>query len=58
MAFLIGILDDDVLPAGTAVHFNRVAMLICLGLMTHRMLLMMISILIKIDLDNCNVSYF
>ena len=40
MAFLIGILDDDVLPAGTGVHFNRVAMLICLGLMTHRMLLL------------------
>ena len=55
MAFLIGILDDDVLPAGTGVHFNRVAMLICLGLMTHRMLLMMISILIKIDLDNISV---
>ena len=58
MAFLIGILEDDVLPAGTVVYFNRAAMLICLDLMTHRMLLLMTSILIKIDLNNCIKSYF
>ena len=51
MAFLICILEDHVLLAGTVVHFNRAAMLICLGLMTHQMLLLMISILIKIDLN-------